>query len=67
MFLCFMLFLNRVFQVAYLNNKSRCYHARIKSDYFIKCRYAVQIFKVFLGIINTNAVILLNFIKELIM
>jgi len=61
--MCFMLFLNRVFQVAYLNNKSRCCDVRIKSDYFMKHRYAVQIFKVFLSIINTNAIILLNFIK----
>jgi hypothetical protein len=62
-----MLFLNKVFQVAYLSNKSRRCDARIKSDYFIKHRYTAQIFKVFLGIINTNIVILPNFIKELIM
>jgi hypothetical protein len=62
-----MLFLNRVFEVSYLSNKSRCCDTRIKSDYFIKRRYIAQIFKVFLGIINTNVVILPNFIKELIM
>jgi hypothetical protein len=53
--------------VGYLSNKSRRCDARIKSDYFIKRHYAAQIFKVFLGIININAVILPNFIKELIM
>lgn len=55
------------FQVAHLDNKSRRCDTRIKSDYLIKRRYAAQIFKVFLGIINTNAVILPNFKKELIM
>jgi hypothetical protein len=40
--------LNRVFQVAYLINKSRRYNARVKSHYFTKVllRYP-NIFKVF--------------------
>jgi hypothetical protein len=53
--------------MAYLDNKSCCCGARVKSKYLIKRCYAAQIFKVFLGIINTNDVILPNFIKELIM